>query len=68
MWWVCAASGSAPSDCAVAFVLQRGDVAKRCYAKVLASDVAFVGPMESILDITLPDPSGIERFLTNLYR
>ncbi|KAJ1522851.1 hypothetical protein ONE63_001999 [Megalurothrips usitatus] len=60
------ASGSVPSDCSVAFFLQRADQAKRCYATVLASGIKFTG-RASTVDITLPDPRGIQDFLQNLY-
>ncbi|KAJ1522159.1 hypothetical protein ONE63_002470 [Megalurothrips usitatus] len=61
------ASGSVRSDAVVAFLVQRGDHAKRCYAKVLAAGLDFTGP-GSVLDPTMPNPRGMEAFLTNLYR
>ena len=60
-------SGSVRSDGAVAFLLQRGDAAKRCYAKVLAVGANYVGHQNPI-DMTVPSPRGMELFLSNLYR
>ncbi|KAJ1522505.1 hypothetical protein ONE63_001695 [Megalurothrips usitatus] len=58
------ASGSVRSDCCVAMFLQRADRAKRCYAKVLASGLEAIGEIDKVL----PDPRGIQNFLSNLYR
>ncbi|KAJ1529182.1 hypothetical protein ONE63_005988 [Megalurothrips usitatus] len=60
-------SGSVRSDACVALFLQRSDQAKRCYAKVLGSSMAFTGKSSSI-DATLPDPRGMQAFLSNFYR
>ncbi|KAJ1520414.1 hypothetical protein ONE63_003546 [Megalurothrips usitatus] len=61
------ASGSIRSDCCVAMFLQRADRAKRCYAKVLVSGLETIGAGCDKNKI-LPDPRGIQNFLSNLYR
>ncbi|KAJ1520480.1 hypothetical protein ONE63_003606 [Megalurothrips usitatus] len=61
------ASGSIRSDCCVAMFLQRADQAKRCYAKVLASELEYTSPAWKIKTV-LPNPRGIQDFLSNLYR
>lgn len=60
-------NGAGLSDGCVAFFLQRGDLAKRCYAKVLAAGQEYTG-MGRNISVTLPSPRGMERFLSNLYR
>ncbi|KAJ1520485.1 hypothetical protein ONE63_003611 [Megalurothrips usitatus] len=61
------ASGSISTDSCVALFLQRADRAKRCYAKVLVSGVEPIGAGCKINKI-LPDPRGVQNFLSNLYR
>ncbi|KAE8749991.1 hypothetical protein FOCC_FOCC003115 [Frankliniella occidentalis] len=45
----------------------RGDQAKRCYARVLATEVEFIAP-RCDLDLTLPSPEGTRDFLRRIYR
>ncbi|KAE8737252.1 hypothetical protein FOCC_FOCC017283, partial [Frankliniella occidentalis] len=44
----------------------RADQAKRCYARVLATEVEFVGP-GCDLNPTLPSPKGTQDFLRRIY-
>ncbi|KAE8752392.1 hypothetical protein FOCC_FOCC000864, partial [Frankliniella occidentalis] len=60
-------TGAVRSDGAVALFLQRADLAKRCYARVLATEVEFLWP-RCDLDLTLPSPKGSRDFLQRMYR
>ncbi|XP_052125524.1 fatty acid synthase-like [Frankliniella occidentalis] len=59
-------TGAVRSDGAVALFLQRADQAKRCYARVLATEVEFIGP-RCDLNLTLPSPKGTRNFLRRIY-
>ncbi|XP_052132057.1 fatty acid synthase-like, partial [Frankliniella occidentalis] len=60
-------TGAVRSDGSVAMLLQRADQAKRCYARVLATEVEFVGPRCNV-DLTLPSPKGTQDFLRRTYK
>ncbi|KAK3911268.1 Fatty acid synthase [Frankliniella fusca] len=61
------ASGTHRSDCCVAFLLQRADLAKRAYCRVVASEATHLGARLRF-DPTLPSPAGVRAFLGDLYR
>ncbi|XP_034244729.1 fatty acid synthase-like [Thrips palmi] len=60
------ATGMHRSECCIAFLLQRADLAKRCYATVVAADAVHLGSRLRF-DFTLPSPAGLQAFLNNMY-
>lgn len=61
------AHGTHRSECCVAFLLQPAELAKRSYARLVASDAVHLG-RRLRFDPTLPNPAGIRSFLDDMYR